>query len=344
MPGRKFSDNNQYRYGFNGKENDNEIKGEGNQQDYGMRIYDPRIGKFLSVDPIDEQYPQLTPYQFSSNRPLDGIDLDGLEYVKRIHTVNSKGKIIATEDKIYYLMDDQTLRAHGGTTKGPYNSAGYGPEGIGIKHEYYRENGQEYKKPVWELRQNSALSSASAHGLYSGNGSITYTGGFYGENDYDFTWDPIDQSDAIAKKHDMDYDKIGVYDVVEDSRSLSADLEMVRATSKFLKSIPQRIASGERVVGETIVSATSQNVFIGILADYKDWKQKYMREKRLDPNNKEDNQKISLDSWKVMLAFVRSKQGSFYKLGILLTTKSQTSDNSNESKKVKKAGGAGGPW
>jgi hypothetical protein len=35
-----------YRYGFNGKENDNEVKGAGNQQDYGMRIYDPRWGSF----------------------------------------------------------------------------------------------------------------------------------------------------------------------------------------------------------------------------------------------------------------------------------------------------------
>jgi hypothetical protein len=42
MPGRKFSGGN-YRYGFNGKENDNEVKGEGNQQDYGMRIYDPPV-------------------------------------------------------------------------------------------------------------------------------------------------------------------------------------------------------------------------------------------------------------------------------------------------------------
>ena len=33
-----------YRYGFNGKENDNEVKGDGNQQDYGMRIYEPRHG------------------------------------------------------------------------------------------------------------------------------------------------------------------------------------------------------------------------------------------------------------------------------------------------------------
>src|SRR5690606_4468651 len=49
MPGRGYSASDAYRYGFNGKENDNEVKGEGNQQDYGMRIYDPRLGKFLSV-------------------------------------------------------------------------------------------------------------------------------------------------------------------------------------------------------------------------------------------------------------------------------------------------------
>ncbi|MFN9803326.1 MAG: Tox-REase-5 domain-containing protein [Bacteroidota bacterium] len=77
MPGRKSSGG--YRYGFNGKENDNEVKGEGNQQDYGMRIYDGRIGKFLSVDPLTKQYPELTPYQFASNSPIFAIDRDGLE-------------------------------------------------------------------------------------------------------------------------------------------------------------------------------------------------------------------------------------------------------------------------
>jgi RHS repeat-associated protein len=69
MPGRKFATTNQYRYGFNGKENDNEVKGDGNEQDYGMRIYDPRLGKFLSFDPLSWRYPMLTPYQFASNMP-----------------------------------------------------------------------------------------------------------------------------------------------------------------------------------------------------------------------------------------------------------------------------------
>ncbi|MEW6005814.1 MAG: RHS repeat-associated core domain-containing protein [Stygiobacter sp.] len=85
MPGRNFSKQT-YRYGFNGKENDNDVKGDGNQQDYGMRIYDSRIGKFLTLDPLTKKYPELTPYQFASNTPLEAIDLDGLE--KQQSTIN----------------------------------------------------------------------------------------------------------------------------------------------------------------------------------------------------------------------------------------------------------------
>lgn len=79
MPGRKFAVDGSYRFGFNGKENDNEVKGEGNHYDYGFRIYDPRIAKFLSVDPLAKSFPWYTPYQFAGNKPIIAIDLDGLE-------------------------------------------------------------------------------------------------------------------------------------------------------------------------------------------------------------------------------------------------------------------------
>jgi RHS repeat-associated protein len=79
MPGRKYSAGSLYRYGFNGKEDDKEIKGDGVQYDYGFRIYDSRIAKFLSVDPLQKKYPELTPYQFASNSPIQGVDLDGRE-------------------------------------------------------------------------------------------------------------------------------------------------------------------------------------------------------------------------------------------------------------------------
>ncbi|MEM6804317.1 MAG: RHS repeat-associated core domain-containing protein, partial [Bacteroidota bacterium] len=78
MPGRSDYVGN-YRYGFNGKENDKEW-GTSLVQDYGFRLYNPAVGKFLSVDPLTKDFPMLTPYQYASNRPIDGIDLDGLEY------------------------------------------------------------------------------------------------------------------------------------------------------------------------------------------------------------------------------------------------------------------------
>ncbi|MBK7816350.1 MAG: hypothetical protein IPJ60_01635 [Sphingobacteriaceae bacterium] len=87
MPGRQYNSNS-YRYGFNGKENDNEVKGTGNQQDYGMRIYDNRLGRFLSVDPIGKNFAYYTTYQFAANKPITAIDVDGLEDV---HVTTKKG-------------------------------------------------------------------------------------------------------------------------------------------------------------------------------------------------------------------------------------------------------------
>ncbi len=78
-PGRNWSAGSEYRFGFNGKESDSETSGEGNIYDYGFRIYNPRLGKFLSVDPLTQSYPWYTPYQFAGNKPIAAIDLDGLE-------------------------------------------------------------------------------------------------------------------------------------------------------------------------------------------------------------------------------------------------------------------------
>jgi hypothetical protein len=39
----------------------------------------PNEVKFLSVDPLSKKYPELTPYQFASNTPIQAVDLDGKE-------------------------------------------------------------------------------------------------------------------------------------------------------------------------------------------------------------------------------------------------------------------------
>ena len=78
MPGRNYSN---YRYGFQGQEKDDEIKGIGNSITYTYRMHDPRIGRFFSLDPLAPGYPHNSPYAFSENRVIDGLELEGLEAV-----------------------------------------------------------------------------------------------------------------------------------------------------------------------------------------------------------------------------------------------------------------------
>ena len=83
-----------YRYGFNGKEMDNEVRenpttgtsGTGNHYDYGFRGYDPRSTRFLSVDPLAKGFPWNSSYAYAENSVVVNLDLDGLE--KIIYTYN----------------------------------------------------------------------------------------------------------------------------------------------------------------------------------------------------------------------------------------------------------------
>jgi len=66
MPGRYGTDG--YRYGFQGQEKDDEIKGDGNSYTTDFRQYDPRVGKWLSIDPKSNS--KESPYTSMSNNPL----------------------------------------------------------------------------------------------------------------------------------------------------------------------------------------------------------------------------------------------------------------------------------
>ena len=79
MPGRSYN-GGEHRYGFQGQEMDNEIKGTGNSVNYKYRMHDPRIGRFFAVDPLAAEYAYNSPYAFSENRVVDGVELEGLEY------------------------------------------------------------------------------------------------------------------------------------------------------------------------------------------------------------------------------------------------------------------------
>jgi RHS repeat-associated protein len=63
------------RYRFVGKEKDE----ESGLYYYGARYYAPWNCRFVSIDPLFRDYPFYTPYQYAGNKPVNFIDLDGLE-------------------------------------------------------------------------------------------------------------------------------------------------------------------------------------------------------------------------------------------------------------------------
>ncbi|KIA97329.1 hypothetical protein OA93_15510 [Flavobacterium sp. KMS] len=75
----QIGSSNEYRYGFQGQEMDNEIKGEGNSINYTYRMHDPRIGRFFARDPLEKSYLFYSPYAFSGNRVIDAVELEGRE-------------------------------------------------------------------------------------------------------------------------------------------------------------------------------------------------------------------------------------------------------------------------
>ncbi|MDP2692926.1 MAG: RHS repeat-associated core domain-containing protein [bacterium] len=98
QPGRHAS-GGPYRYGFQGQEKDDEIKGEGNSINYKYRMHDPRIGRFFAVDPLADKFPFYSPYQFSSNSPISSIELEGLETSSRLNE-NEKTKLEEENGKV----------------------------------------------------------------------------------------------------------------------------------------------------------------------------------------------------------------------------------------------------
>jgi len=76
MDGRKITMDS-YRFGFQSQEKDDEVKGGGNSYDFGARMYDARIGRFLSLDAYASKFASQSPYVFAGNTPIMALDSNG---------------------------------------------------------------------------------------------------------------------------------------------------------------------------------------------------------------------------------------------------------------------------
>jgi len=77
MPGRTFEVAGAYRYGFNGMEKDNEWSGKDNVYFTLHRVIDVRVGRWMSTDPEEEEFPDMSPYTSMDDNPIELNDPDG---------------------------------------------------------------------------------------------------------------------------------------------------------------------------------------------------------------------------------------------------------------------------
>lgn len=66
-----------YRFGYQGSEKDDEVKGSGNSYTTEFRLLDPRLGRWLSIDPLAAQFPWQSPYVSMDNNPVNLNDVLG---------------------------------------------------------------------------------------------------------------------------------------------------------------------------------------------------------------------------------------------------------------------------
>jgi hypothetical protein len=67
-------------------------------------MHDPRVGRFFARDPLSGKFPWNSPYAFSENRVIDGLELEGLEVVH----FGIPGKVFGTID--FKKMDEKTIK------------------------------------------------------------------------------------------------------------------------------------------------------------------------------------------------------------------------------------------
>lgn len=111
-----------YKYKYQGQERQDEL--DLNWDSFKWRNYDYAIGRFMSVDPLSEEYSYQSHYNFSENRVVDARELEGLEKVliKDINAENRTATVIIQKRGILVTSGYGAVTNHSKITSSGVNS------------------------------------------------------------------------------------------------------------------------------------------------------------------------------------------------------------------------------
>jgi len=224
MPGRRWraTGEDAARFGFNGKENDNEVKGEGSQQDYGFRIYDPRVARFLSVDPLSSKFPWNSTYAFAENDVVRAIDLEGLErlivitrlWEQKVRLMPAKEISSADQARMqanFFLRHPSAALEIGWFQRGSTNIssiAGRMARHMAVDENMTSEEGSEsngFRHVLWQAMITAQYGRAIADEAGRAHEGI----GYWEQTDIDWQAAPIQRIEALDQLVDVLNNEIG---------------------------------------------------------------------------------------------------------------------------------------
>lgn len=159
-----------YRFAVQGQDEDDEIHGaRGTRYSFEHRMHDPRVGRFLSLDPLAAKYPHNSPYAFSENRVIDAVELEGLEEVPYHEAAQRKREglpLIVTKSE--WLEEDRYCACRTFATAAEYNtrnlnSSAYEP--INQVHNYYQWADNKLRSEGIDFRWFKAAEEVTAPNL-----------------------------------------------------------------------------------------------------------------------------------------------------------------------------------
>ena len=116
------------KFKYNGKEEQRQEFSNGSGLewlDYGARMYDNQIGRWMSVDPVADKPHNIgiSPYCFVANNPIYYVDPDGQDRIEHIRTIGKDGTVLiktVTTKGLYKSAWNNTYYGAGYATKNDY--------------------------------------------------------------------------------------------------------------------------------------------------------------------------------------------------------------------------------